>query len=218
MRIERPGLVRQAAYEKLKELIISGRLGPGEHLGEPALAEALGVSRTPVREALQRLAQEGLVEMTPGKGARVRLLTPTEVDDVYEVRALIEGEAAFRAASRCDASGLARLEAALLELEGAEPGDYASQIAADASFHSLLVAAAGNQVLEQVFHDLDAALALTRQFSRDLNQTPETRQQHHAILLAIRARDPEAARRAALRHVKAFKDTVMARIREAQWS
>ncbi|WP_457631411.1 GntR family transcriptional regulator [Oceanithermus sp.] len=218
MRIQRPNLVREAAYEQLKSLIVAGRLRPGERLSEPALAGALGVSRTPVREALVRLAQEGLVEMTPGKGARVRLLAPREVEEVYEVRALIEGEAARRAAERCDAAGLAALEAALDELEGAEPQDYAAQIAADARFHSLLVAAAGNRVLEQVFHDLDAALALTRQYTRDLNQTPQTRQQHREITGAIRRRDAEAARAAAVLHVLSFKDTVVRRLEEEAWS
>jgi len=215
LRLQRPNLVREAAYERLKELIVGGRLQPGERLSEPALAGSLGVSRTPVREALQRLAQEGLVEVQPGRGARVRTLTPAEVAEVYEVRALIEGEAAGRAAGRCDEAGLTRLEEALAELESAAPGDYAAQIAADARFHSLLVAAAGNGVLERLFHDLDSALALTRQYSRDLNQTPETRQQHHAITAAIRRRDPEAARAAAILHVLAFKDTVLRRIEEA---
>ncbi|WP_457637974.1 GntR family transcriptional regulator [Oceanithermus sp.] len=218
MKLERPALVRQAAYEKLKQLIVSGNLQPGERLSEPALAEALGVSRTPVREALQRLAQEGLVEMRPGRGAWVRVLKPREVAEVYEVRALIEGEAARRAAERSNEADLARLEVALDELEQADPADYAAQIAADARFHALLVAASGNRVLEQVFHDLDAALALTRQFSRDFNQTPQTRQQHRAITAAIARGDAEAARAAAVLHVLAFKETVMQRIKEGRWS
>jgi DNA-binding GntR family transcriptional regulator len=134
------------------------------------------------------------------------------------VRALIEGEAARRAATRCEDACLVSLERALEELESADPADYAAQIAADARFHSLLVAAAGNRVLEQLFHDLDAYLALTRQFSRDLNLSPETRQQHHAITAAIRRRDPEAARAATVLHVLAFKDTVVRRIEEAKWT
>ncbi|WP_287370368.1 GntR family transcriptional regulator [Oceanithermus sp.] len=218
MRIERPNLVREAAYERLKRRILEGVLRPGARLSEPALAQALGVSRTPVREALQRLAQEGLVELRPGRGARVRVLSPREVEEVYEVRALIEGEAAARAAGRCDEAGLHRLEAALDALETADPDDYAAQIAADERFHALLVAAGGNRVLEQVFHDLDAALALTRQFSRDLNQTPETRAQHRAIVAAIRAGDAAAARAAAEAHVQAFKATVARRIQEAAWT
>lgn len=218
MRIERPNLVREAAYEQLKRRILEGALRPGARLSEPAVAEALGVSRTPVREALQRLAQEGLVELRPGRGARVRVLSPREVEEVYEVRALIEGEAAARAALRRSEEDLHRMEAALDLLERANPGDYAAQIAADERFHALLVAAGGNRVLEQVFHDLDAALALTRQFSRDLNQTPETRAQHRAIVAAIRAGDPAAARAAAEAHVQAFQATVARRIQEAAWT
>ncbi|WP_457633660.1 GntR family transcriptional regulator [Oceanithermus desulfurans] len=214
MRIERPNLVREAAYERLKRRILEGVLRPGARLSEPALAQALGVSRTPVREALQRLSQEGLVELRPGRGARVRVLSPREVEEVYEVRALIEGEAAARAAGRCDEAGLHRLEAALDALETADPDDFAAQIAADERFHALLVAASGNRVLEQVFHDLDAALALTRQFSRDLNQTPETRAQHRAIVAAIRAGDAAAARAAANDPGQTLQDTVARRSQE----
>ncbi|HGY09489.1 MAG TPA: FCD domain-containing protein, partial [Oceanithermus profundus] len=118
----------------------------------------------------------------------------------------------------CDAAGVRRLEAALDALEQADPDDHAAQIAADERFHAQLVAASGNRVLEQVFHDLDAALALTRQFSRDLNQSPETRAQHRAIVAAIRAGDAAAARAAAEAHVQAFKATVARRIQEDAWT
>ena len=100
----RPNQVREAVYRHLKDLLLSGRFSPGERLSEPLLAQELGVSRTPVREALMRLAEEGLVELVPGKGARVRVFAPEEVEEVYGVRALLEGEAAREAARALPAS------------------------------------------------------------------------------------------------------------------
>ena len=79
----RPNQVREAVYRHLKDLLLSGRFSPGERLSEPLLAQELGVSRTPVREALMRLAEEGLVELVPGKGARVRVFAPEEVEEVW---------------------------------------------------------------------------------------------------------------------------------------
>lgn len=87
-----------------------GASPPGRRLSEPLLAKELGVSRTPVREALMRLSEEGLVELVPGKGARVRAFTPEEVDEVYGVRALLEGEAAREAALRATPWELSQLE------------------------------------------------------------------------------------------------------------
>ena len=106
----RPNQVREAVYRHLKDLLLSGRFSPGERLSEPLLAQELGVSRTPVREALMRLAEEGLVELVPGKGARVRVFAPEEVEEVYGVRALLEGEAAREAALRATPWELAELE------------------------------------------------------------------------------------------------------------
>ena len=79
MRVERPLLIREAVYDRLKSAIVEGELAPGARMLEVELAEKLGVSRTPVREALVRLAQEGLAELLPGRGARVRVLSPAEV-------------------------------------------------------------------------------------------------------------------------------------------
>ena len=100
MDFQRPSSVREAAYGHLRDSILRGSLLPGTRISEPNLAEQLGISRTPVREALQRLSQEGLVELTPAKGARVRVLSAEEVREVYEARAMLEGEAARLAAER----------------------------------------------------------------------------------------------------------------------
>ena len=215
MQIERPTLVREAAYERLKAALARGELAPGARLFEPELAGLLGVSRTPVREALMRLAQEGLIELLPGRGARVRVLSPDEVAEVYEVRAALEAEAARLAATRHAPDDLAALAAAQAELEALPSGDVGAQTAADARFHALLVAAAKNRELERLFHQLDAKLALARRFSTDENQSPKTLAEHRAILEALKAHDPEAAARAARAHIERFKALVARRLKEA---
>ena len=212
MRVERPLLIREAVYDRLKSAIVEGELAPGARMLEVELAGKLGVSRTPVREALVRLAQEGLAELLPGRGARVRVLSPAEVSEVYEVRAALEAEAARLAAQRAsegELEELARLEAALHRIPKT---DLAEQTRADTRFHARLVALSKNRELERLFHQLDAKLALARRFSADENQSPKTLAEHRAILEALKARDPEAAARAARAHVERFKALVASRL------
>src|ERR1700726_852101 len=98
--VARPVPLRQSVYEALVELVVGGRLGPGEHLVETELARQLGVSRQPVREALHRLEAEGWVDLRPSPGAFVHVPTDSEVDELLDVRALLEAETARLAAVR----------------------------------------------------------------------------------------------------------------------
>ncbi len=214
MRIERPSLVREAAYERLKRAITEGEFLPGDRLAEPELATRLGVSRTPVREAIQRLAQEGLVELLPGRGARVKRLSPLEVAEVYEVRSAIEAEAARLAAERATDAEIASLARLQARIEALDPDDHKAQTEADLAFHAALVEAAHNRRLGEFFHSLDALLALIKRYSRDQNQSPATLAEHRSIVEALRARDPEAAACAVRRHVERFKNLVLERIEE----
>lgn len=103
-------------YESLRTRILSGEHGPGSHLPEESLSEALGVSRTPVRRALQRLADEGLVVIEARRGAFVAQLTRADVDEVFELRGLLERRAAARAARHATRAHLARLEELVEEM------------------------------------------------------------------------------------------------------
>ncbi len=99
----------EEAQAALRAAILGGEIEPGARLGEVELAEQLGVSRTPVREALRRLAADGLVEVLPNRGARVAQWTPEDLDEIYELRALLESHGAARAAVRIDAAEVAVL-------------------------------------------------------------------------------------------------------------
>ena len=215
---QRPHSVREAAYTHLRGSILAGSLPPGARISEPGLAEQLGISRTPVREALQRLSQEGLVELLPGKGARVRILSADEAREVYEVRALLEAEAAALATQNASAAELIALKKQLDLLNSLPVDDYLRQMQVDFDFHTALVEAAHNRTLARIYADLRSSLTLIRSFQQTLSQHPKTRQQHETIVEALLARDPEKAARAAREHVRYFRDLVVQSLEEQAWT
>jgi DNA-binding GntR family transcriptional regulator len=216
-RFQRPHSVREAAYAHLRGAILAGSLPPGARISEPGLAQELGISRTPVREALQRLSQEGLVELLPNKGARVRVLSASEVREVYDLRALLEGEAAALAARNATEVELDQLERLLQALDALPKDDYNRQMQVDFDFHTALVEAAHNKTLARIYADLRSSLTLIRSFQRTLSQHPKTRQQHQAILSALKARNPPQAAEAARAHVHYFRDLVMQSLQAQVW-
>ncbi|MCZ7565402.1 MAG: GntR family transcriptional regulator [Burkholderiales bacterium] len=146
--LERPVALADRVYETLREQLRTGRIGPSRRLQEVMLATQLGVSRTPVREALARLASEGLVE-ADGRSFAVPGLTPDDVDDIYAVRGLLEPEA-MRHAARCAADPAARapLDDALTEAEAAHAaGDADRFIAANGRFREAWIALVANRRL-----------------------------------------------------------------------
>ncbi len=213
---ERPSSIREAAYKHLRGAILSGSLLPGERISEPALAETLGLSRTPIREALQTLAKEGLVEVIPHKGARVRRLSVKEIAEVYEVRAVLESEAARLAACHANDSDISQMFTKLNLLNQLDPNNFNAQRQADMAFHACFVAAGHNGTLERLFNDLQGSLSLLRTYTSNLSQTPETRAQHLAIAEAIRDRQPEAAANAAKIHVLYFMELILRKTAEGE--
>src|SRR5690349_11589285 len=136
-KLERPGPLRERVYEALLELITTRALQPGQHLVESELAGHLGVSRQPVREALQRLNTEGWVDLRPAQGAFVHEPTEEEADQLLTVRTLLEAEAARLAASNADSEGVQALERILAEgLKAVEADDVDAAVALNARFHA----------------------------------------------------------------------------------
>src|SRR5580698_10674921 len=109
--VQRAAPLRQSVYDALIDLIVSGELPPGQHLVETDIARQLGVSRQPIREALHRMEAEGWVDLRPSQGAFVHVPTDSEVDELLDVRELLETETTIRAARRADADDVARLRA-----------------------------------------------------------------------------------------------------------
>lgn len=208
----RPTLIRESVYDHLRDAILNGEFQPAERLGEVELTERLGVSRTPIREAIQRLTQDGLLESTPGRGVRIRVVSALEARDAYLVRETLDGLAASLAARAYTPAHAEALEATLLELEAANQDDYREQTRLDLAFHRRLAQAAQNQPLLDLARDLEQRVALVKHQTRIYNSHPQTAAQHRAILRAVLDRDPDAAREAAMLHVRTFAGLVMANL------
>src|ERR1700677_4153230 len=146
--LQRPGPLGQAVYDALIDLIVRGELPPGQHMVETDLARQLGVSRQPIREALHRMEAEGWVDLRPSQGAFVHVPTDSEVDELLDVRELLEAETARRAARHADAEGITRLRAIWQEgAAAAEADDVSRAVEANNAFHAEIALLARNAVL-----------------------------------------------------------------------
>ena len=161
---------RAALYQEVAELlrnrIFAHELAPGAWIDEQAVAASLGISRTPLREALKVLASEGLVVLKPRRGCYVAEPSEQDLDEVFPVMALLEGRCAYEASLRADKADLARLEAIHADLEArARKGDVNGFLAANDAFHGALQDIAGNGWLKHLINETRKVIKLTRRFS-----------------------------------------------------
>ncbi|MCX4844015.1 MULTISPECIES: GntR family transcriptional regulator [unclassified Streptomyces] len=192
-KLERPGPLRERVYEALLELITTRALRPGQHLVESELAGHLGVSRQPVREALQRLNTEGWVDLRPAQGAFVHEPTEEEADQLLSVRTLLEAEAARLAAANSSPAGIAALEELCAKGEQAVAADDVDlAVATNADFHAKVMELAGNVVLAELAGQVDRRVRWY--------YTPVARQrgtgswiEHRSLIAAISSRDEQRA-------------------------
>ncbi|GAA0615066.1 GntR family transcriptional regulator [Streptomyces crystallinus] len=184
--------VRGQILEALRAALVDGELVPGEVYSAVVLGERFGVSATPVREAMQRLASEGAVEVVPNRGFRVTERSPRELAELAEVRALIEVPVMLRLARSVPAARWAELRPlAEATTQAAAVGDRAGYAESDRAFHRAVLALAGNEQLLQVAEDLH------RRSQWPLSAAPVARRaelvadaaEHHALLDALSARD-----------------------------
>lgn len=189
----------ETVVDGVRQLILSGQYVTGDRLGEVELAATLGVSRTPVREALRLLASEGLVEITPNKGARVVEWSPAELEEIFALRAQVEGLAARRAAERVSAEALDELERlAVQHADATRAGpdrDLDRVYELNGRFHSGIVQAAGGGAsLTSVVGGLVHSVVLHRTLHTFDDAAMERSSRHHLeIVTAMRNRDPEWA-------------------------
>lgn len=198
-------------YRSLKEQIISGALAPDVRLIELAIAAEFSVSRTPVREALKRLAVENLVLADPARGMVVHAPDAREIEDVFIVREALDALAARLAAHRITPSELGRLRVVVDSMEEAiATGRREQVVVANTHFHDVIYAAAGNEMLERLGRDLRE---FVRRFTTLPFASPERVDrvllEHRAIVAALEAHDPEAAEAASRSHLAAARDYVV---------
>lgn len=190
-------------YDALRQAIVTGVLQPGQRVNEAAVARQMCISRGPVREAIRRLEQAGLLVSIPRRGTVVVSLSPEDVEEVYTLRADLETRAIGRATSRLSEADLAELQRLLDVMQAASAGgDLPTLLEADIAFHRTIVQAAGWPQLQRMWESLHPR-TLTLYTIRTLAEWSADRhaERHQPILEALRARDVEAARAAIRRHI-----------------
>jgi DNA-binding GntR family transcriptional regulator len=208
--IGRVGLTNQA-YEALKEQILDQTIAPGARLNIDQLVAELGVSSTPIREALARLLTERLVTFEPYIGySAAPIHNDAWFHHLVDFRVMLEGEAAQIGAPRRNPDILADIEEALHEMETSGLGHhyrkYARFNAADARFHRAVVRSAGNRIFDQVYNDLQPHVHHARLYlSREVEEETLVGGEHRAVLDAFRAGDGDAARAAIVAHLEAAR-------------
>ncbi|MBR9807661.1 MAG: GntR family transcriptional regulator [Alphaproteobacteria bacterium] len=194
------------AYEVIKAEIISGRFPPGHRLVESDLTVLCDVSRTPVREALRRLVSEGLAEFSPNYGAQVADLAGEDLEALYELRTLIEGYAARRAATRISAAQIAELEALADRMEhlAGQPSVVPEEASANSRFHRIIVEAAKSSRLVSASNlVVEAPLVLRTIEHYSLEERARSMQHHRELIAAFKARDSQWAESVMISHIKA---------------
>ena len=195
-------VLREQVKELLLERIVSGEYRPGDRLVETRIAQELGTSQAPVREALRDLELLRFVESEPFRGARVRELSAEELAEIYPVRAAVEEVAAREAAVRLDGNVQALAAELAAMRRAADEGDLHALVEHDVAFHRLIVEASGNGILADVWKSLriETRTAITALRARiDGHEIAEL---HRPVLDALRDRDPDRAGQALRRHVE----------------
>ena len=204
----------QSAYDRLLDEIRHGTLPPGARLREVDLAARLGISRTPVREAIRRLEADGLVEHLPRQGASLRRLSYAEVMELYEMRAVLEGTAA-RLAARA-ASELELCELTDLNAEMTASTEPAEIVRLNRQFHATLINAAKNRYLQRAIGAMGRTLLILGQSTLfDPARIKSAAQEHDTLLRALQARDGAAAEAAMRAHIEAAHRIRLRQLRDA---
>ena len=203
--------LREIVYEQLKRQILTGEITPGTRMMEVELADEMGVSRTPVREAIRKLEKEGLVIIEPRRGAYASDISVKDMVDTMEVREHLESLAAYLAAQTMTDEQREELERITNGYTQAiHNNNMEEMIHYDELFHKGIVNASGNKTLIQISETVqELALRFRYLYYDDLSRYGSMPMEHKEILEAIENNDPEAAKECAKNHVKRLKDFVI---------
>jgi DNA-binding GntR family transcriptional regulator len=193
----------QFVYGRLKEYIRNRTLVPGQRLREAEIAEMLNVSRTPVREAMNRLISEGLLALNPTRGFAVAELDKQQVLELYALRESLEGASARLAAQHASEPELTSLADLLAENRAIDSADYARHAVLNKHFHARIAEAGHNRYLQRALANLSDSLMLVPGTTYELpGRVLEVHREHNAILDAMQDRDPDRAEAAAREHIR----------------
>lgn len=221
---------KDLAYRQLRESLLGGELPPGVRLREVPLARQLGVSRIPLREAIDQLASEGLIDRQPGLGSYVRSLTPDELRQMYEMREVLECYSVESASGKMTGAELGRLDDLVREISGAlreyrATGRWTTPIRnrlvnADLAFHQTIAQAAGNEPIRREIERLQAVAAVVSyrpELAEDeMAAMTRSASQHLAILRALRSRRGAAAKKLMAQHLHHARDRAVLVVQSAE--
>lgn len=210
--------LRDVVFQTLRGAILKGDLKPGERLMELQLASKLGVSRTPIREAIRMLEQEGLAVTIPRKGAEVAKMTEKDMEDVLEIRLSLEGLAVRLSCEKITAGTLQELKVAMDEFEKKTKGGQFVEIAkADVKFHDILYQASNNPKLQQLLSNLREQMYRYRvEYLKDVSIYPRLIEEHQKMYEALKAKDSALAVSYVERHLHNQAEAVKKIIREQE--
>mgnify|MGYP000721096757 FL=1 len=211
-------VLHQEVAVRLRQRIVEGQLAPGAKLNERELAQALNVSRTPLREAIKMLAAEGLVELLPNRGAVVAQMSEQDVIDTFEVIAGLEGQSGELAAQRIDEAELAEIRALHFEMMAAwTRRDLPTYYRINAQIHTLINAAARNPVLAQTWRNVNARLQALR-FRSNFDEAKWKRavKEHERMVELLAARDAAGLRALLIAHLMHKRDAVLELMKKGQ--
>lgn len=201
--------LREIVFESIREAILNGVFEPGERLMEIQLAEELGVSRTPVREAIRILELENFVIMVPRKGAYVAGVSSKDVAEVFEIRSALEGLAASLAAERITDGELEQMEQALLYRAQEEQTELEQSVKSDTDFHALVYRASRNERLILILANLREQIQRFRTTSLSVpGRMKVAIDEHRAILEALRNHDSETAQALTIAHIETAENVM----------
>ncbi|MFQ6806886.1 MAG: GntR family transcriptional regulator [Lachnospiraceae bacterium] len=203
--------LRDVVFNTLRQAILRGELKPGERLMEIALSRRLGVSRTPVREAIRMLELEGLVKMVPRKGAQVAQITEQDLNDVLEVRLGLEELAVQFACQRITQEELKALEDSVQLFEQAMNQDDLTALAeADVKFHEIIYNATHNRRLVQIINNIREQMYRYRiEYLKDVESRKTLVKEHYAIWASLKNRDVQNARKHIGVHIRNQQDAIL---------
>lgn len=207
--------LRDVVFNTLRKAILTGELKPGERLMEIHLAKQLGVSRTPIREAIRKLELEGLVIMIPRRGAEVAQITEKSLKDVLEVRRALDALCVELACDRITKEEKIKLKAACDAFEEAvQTGDATTIAEADVKLHDIIVEATGNQRLIQLINNLSEQMYRYRfEYIKEEDQHNNLVEEHRMIYNSIINNDKENAAKAAKLHIDNQEKSIIRQIR-----
>jgi DNA-binding GntR family transcriptional regulator len=202
-------------YDQLRTMTIGYEIKPGERLNEGELARSLGVSRTPLREALNRLNTEGLLRFVPGKGFFCRDLDVQEIFSLYEFRLAIEVAAVRLSIQRAKDEDIDAL-LAFLDATGPDPADRTTDelVELDENFHEKLIVMSGNDEMLRVLRNVNARIHFVRWIDMDRADRKVTQHEHRAVLLALKARDEAACVAVLEKHITRRVEQITSALRE----